>query len=40
MKMITDTATLNRVAGILVNRINGVLEEHVSRVKELPYVKR
>jgi hypothetical protein len=23
-----------------VNRINGVLEEHVSRAKELPYAKR
>lgn len=40
MKAITDTATLDRIAGILVNEINGVLEEHVSRAKESPYAKR
>ena len=40
MKTITDTATFDRVAGILVNGINRVLEEHVSRAKELPYAKR
>jgi len=40
MKRITDTATLDRVAGMLVNRINEVLEEHVSRAKESPYAKR
>ena len=40
MKTITDNATLDRVAGILVNRINRVLEEHVLRAKELLYVKR
>jgi hypothetical protein len=40
MKTITDNATLDRVVGILVNRINRVLEEHVPRVKELLYVKR
>jgi hypothetical protein len=40
IKTITDNATLDRVAGILVNGINGVLEEHVSRAKESPYAKR
>jgi hypothetical protein len=40
MKTITDIATLDRAAGILVNRINGVLEEHVLRAKESPYAKR
>jgi len=40
MKTITDTTTLDRLAGILVNRINKVLEEHVPRAKESPYAKR
>jgi hypothetical protein len=40
MKTITDTATFDRAAGILVNGINRVLEEHVSRAKESPYAKR
>jgi hypothetical protein len=40
MKTITDMATLDRVAGILVNGINEVLEEHVSRAKQSPYAKR
>jgi hypothetical protein len=31
---------LDYVAGILINRINRVLEEHVLRAKELPYVKQ
>jgi hypothetical protein len=39
MKAITDTTTLDRVAGILVNEINGVLEEHISRAKESLYAK-
>jgi hypothetical protein len=40
LKTITDIATLDRVAGILVNGINRVLEEHVPRAKESPYAKR
>jgi hypothetical protein len=40
MKTITDTATLDRAAGILVNRINRVLEEHVLRATESPYIKQ
>jgi hypothetical protein len=40
MKAITDTTMLDRVVGILVNEINGVLEEHISRAKESPYTKR
>jgi len=40
IKTITDTKTLDRVAGMLMNRINEVLEEHVSRAKELLYAKR
>jgi len=40
MKMITDAATLDRVAGIIVNGIIEVVEEHVSRAKESPYAKR
>jgi len=40
MKTITDTAALDRVAGILVDVINEALEEHVARAKESLYAKR
>ena len=40
MKAIIDTVTLDCVVGILVNEINRVLEEHVSRAKESPYIKQ
>jgi hypothetical protein len=40
MKTIIGTAMLDYVVGILMNRINRVLEEHVLRAKESLYAKR
>ena len=40
MKAITDTTALDRIAGLLIDVINEVLEEHVARAKESPYAKR
>jgi hypothetical protein len=40
MMKITDTTTLDRIAGILLNGIRAVLGEHVSRAEESPYAKR
>jgi hypothetical protein len=40
MKKITSTTVFEQAAGVSVNGINVILEEHVLRTKESPYAKR
>jgi hypothetical protein len=40
LKKITSTTMFEHAAGIFVNGINAILEEHVPRAKESPYAKR
>ena len=40
MKKKTSTTVFGQAAGVIINGINVMLEEHVLRAKQSPYAKR